>query len=93
MVFVKRNNFIFIVHNSSICERTFTCQSCSVRINVKIDTKVDKTDVDRLMNRMGEILDQTGDDRAQQFKTQRQVDHHEKWHHQIAEKIGLKLEN
>ena len=55
--------------------------------------KADKSDTDRLMNRMGEILDKTGDDRAEQLKTQRQVDRHEKWHHQIATKIGIKLEN
>jgi hypothetical protein len=62
-------------------------------IDLIIKTKADKSDTDRLMNRMGQILDKAGDDRTQQFKTQRQVDCHEKWHHQIAEKIGLKLEN
>ena len=63
------------------------------KIDEVLKTKSDKSDVDRLMNRMGQILDQIGDDRAQQIKTQRQVDRHEKWFYRIAEKIGLKLEN
>ena len=45
-------------------------------INTKLENKADKSDVDKIMNRIGMILDQTGDYRAQQLAIQRQVDRH-----------------
>ena len=67
------------------------------KMNAKIDTKADKADtatkedINLALNRMAMINAKTDDYRAEQINMQRQVDKHEKWHFQVAEKAGVKL--
>jgi hypothetical protein len=56
------------------------------------ETKVDKSDIDRVLARVALLGDKIDDYRAEQNGLSRQVERHEKWHHQTAAKIGLKLQ-
>jgi len=67
------------------------------KMNAKIDTKADKADtatkedINLVLNRIAMTNTKTDDYRAEQINMQRQVDKHEKWHFQVAEKAGVKL--
>jgi len=61
-------------------------------IDIKLTRKADKSDIERVLTRIGIIGGKVNDYRAEQAVTQRQVDKHEKWHHQTVQKIGIKLE-
>jgi hypothetical protein len=50
-----------------------------------------KTEVDKVVDRIGRLADKIDDDRAQQSAIKRQVEKHERWHFQVAEKISIKL--
>jgi chromosome segregation ATPase len=67
------------------------------KMNAKIDTKADKADtatkedINLVLNRIAMTNTKTDDYRAEQINMQRQVDKHERWHFQVAEKTGVKL--
>lgn len=67
------------------------------KINAKIDTKADKADtatkedIRLVLNRMAMINTKADDYRTEQISMQKQLDKHEKWHFQVAEKVGVKL--
>jgi hypothetical protein len=61
------------------------------KLEAKLKGKADKADIDRVLARIALLGDKIDDIRSDQSKTQRQVDKHEKWHHQTAEKIGIVL--
>jgi uncharacterized protein YjgD (DUF1641 family) len=62
-------------------------------IDFKFARKADKSDIERVLARVSMIGGKVDDYNAEQAVTQRQVDKHEKWHHQTAQKIGIKLED
>ena len=67
------------------------------KMNAKIDTKADKADtatkedINLVLNRIAMTNTKTDDYRAEQLQLKRQVDKHERWHFQVAEKTGVKL--
>jgi len=63
------------------------------KIDSQLATKADKTDIDRVLTRIGGIGDKVNDYRAEQLTIKTQVDRHERWHRQAAQKIGIKLED
>jgi len=58
-----------------------------------LELKADKVDIDRVVDRIGRLADKIDDDRSQQSVIKRQVEKHERWHYQTAEKVGIKLED
>jgi len=76
-----------------------------VQVNAKLDQKVDKidleellkskadkSDIDKVMNVLDELMGKFDDQRTEQIMIRHDLDRHERWHKQTAEKIGLKLE-
>jgi len=63
------------------------------RIHEELNQKADKSDINEVINRIGRLTDKIDDDRAAQATTKRQVEKHERWHYQTAEKVGIKLED
>jgi hypothetical protein len=62
-------------------------------VSQKLETKADKADINLVLDRVDRLTDKIDEDRANQTATQRQVDRHEAWHHQTADKIGIKLQD
>jgi len=69
-------------------------------VNAKLDQKADKSDlalkadksdIDAVLTRVAQLGNKLDDYRAEQINMQRQVDKHERWHFQVAEKTGVKL--
>jgi hypothetical protein len=60
-------------------------------IDERLDQKADKSDIDLVLTRVNLISNKLDDYRAEQIGMQHQLDKHEKWHSQTAEKIGIKL--
>jgi len=64
-----------------------------VKTMIKEEIAVVKADINRVGDRVGRLGDKIDDDRAAQTTIKRQVEKHERWHYQTAEKVGIKLEN
>jgi hypothetical protein len=73
----------------------------NARLDQKVDkidleellkSKADKSDIDRVMNVLDELMGKFDDQRTEQVMMRHDLDRHERWHKQTAEKIGLKLE-
>lgn len=62
-------------------------------IDFKLAIKADKSDIERVLARVSMIGGKVDGYNAEQAVTQRQVDKHEKWHHQTAQKIGVDLKD
>ena len=67
-------------------------------VNRKLDQKADKSEVEAVksevkmvLDRVVRISDKLDDYRAEQIGLKRQVNKHEKWHFQTAEKVGIDL--
>lgn len=58
-----------------------------------LDQKADKSDIERVLTRIGMLGNKIDDYRAEQLETRPKVERHEKWHFQIAEKVGVKLKD
>ncbi len=65
------------------------------KMHETLATKADKADLDssveRVLNKITMLGDKIDDYRADQIGMQRQLNKHEKWHFQTADKIGIKL--
>ena len=61
-------------------------------INTKLDNKADKSDVNELMNAVDAYAKRADAFFQEMVALSHKVDRHEKWFHQIAEKMGIKLE-
>jgi len=58
-----------------------------------LEAKVDlKADADRIYKSLDGIAKRLDDDEAERAAMTAQIDRHERWHHQAADKLGLKLE-
>ena len=84
----------FVVHSLTKIDQGL--DQMSSELNKKADkadleSKADKSDIERVLARVSMIGGNVDDYRAEQAVTQRQVARHEKWHRQIAQKIGIKL--
>lgn len=59
--------------------------------NIK-ETMATKVEVNKLLDAVDAYLKQGEDYRQEMVMLSHKVDRHEKWFHQIAEKLGIKLE-
>jgi len=62
------------------------------RIENKLETKAEKSDVDKLYNAVDAYAKKADGYFQEMLMLSHKVDRHEKWLLQIAEKLGLKLE-
>ena len=58
----------------------------------QIDGKADKSDVDRLLKAFDAVAKQQEVEEHERLAINHQIDRHERWHHQTADHLGLKLD-
>ena len=63
-----------------------------IRIENQLETKAEKSDVDNLTNAVDEYAKKADTYFQEMVMLSHKVDRHEKWFHQVAEKLGIKLE-
>ena len=63
-----------------------------IRIEKQLETKAEKSDVDNLTNAVDEYAKKADTYFQEMVMLSHKVDRHEKWFHQVAEKLGIKLE-
>lgn len=56
------------------------------------ETKTDKTDFNRLYDRLDGLIMRIDEDREERLAMTSQLNRHERWHHQTADRLGLELE-
>ena len=61
-------------------------------IERRLDQKADKAGLDRIYVTLDAILKNQEIERDERAAIMHQLDRHERWHHQTADKIGLKLD-
>lgn len=62
------------------------------RIENQLETKAEKADVDKLSAAVDEYAKKADAYFQEMLMLAQKVDRHEKWLHQVAEKLGIKLE-
>jgi len=62
------------------------------KIENQLETKSEKADVDKLFTAVDEYAKKADTYFQEMVSLSHKVDRHEKWMHQIAEKLGIKLE-
>lgn len=60
-------------------------------IDAALELKADKAGVDGLYNRFDGVMAQLDDIKIGQAAHRVQLDRHERWHHETAEHVGLRL--
>ena len=55
------------------------------------ETKVDKTDFNRIYDQLDGLIKRIDEDRAERLATISQLNRHDGWHHQTARHLGLTL--
>ncbi len=67
-------------------------EKLEAKLNEKLVGMATKTDINRVLTRIGDLSNKVDDYRAEQLGIKKQVEKHDKWHHLTAEKVGLELE-
>jgi hypothetical protein len=61
------------------------------KIDAALELKADKADVDGLYNRFDDVMAELEDITTEQAAQRVQLDRHERWHHEVADHVGLTL--
>lgn len=56
------------------------------------ETKADKTDFNRMYDQLDGLIKRIDEDRQERLAVNSQLNRHERWHHQTAGHLGLKLD-
>jgi sulfite reductase alpha subunit-like flavoprotein len=57
----------------------------------KLDAKASQADMERVLGALDTILKNQETEQQERLATNRQLDRHEGWHHEVADKVGVKL--
>lgn len=61
------------------------------KIDAALELKADKADVDGLYDRFDDVMAELDDIKTEQAAHRVQLDRHERWHHEVADHVGLTL--
>jgi hypothetical protein len=61
------------------------------KIDAALELKADKADFDGLYNRFDDVMAELDDVKTEQAAQGAQLNRHERWHHEVADHVGLTL--
>jgi hypothetical protein len=56
------------------------------------ETKADKTDVNRIYDQLDGLIKRIDEDRTERMAIISQLNRHDRWHHQTADRLGLQFD-
>lgn len=63
------------------------------KIEAELEKKADKTEINGIYDKLDHIIGRLDEDDTERTAMTAQLDRHERWHHEVADQVGLTLQH